>query len=252
MKPLPPEPGPDVASWRSGIHPCSATGDQCDTGHLSQCQLWGSGVGTQSKEASGASHKGKSPLCRQQEQGADVLAVTRQVPQPWHPCAGCPWPSKPQLSEIPARPLSSSSSFHSPLPLWLLPRAEILHNLLMDLAQGRFFKGADGRWHLIPFGCGYTELPLDRRKHKHPPASPQSGLALISWHFLMNPQCCSLQGWAAVSKNLSAFPKGRSQTKGFSSPTQILPWPHPKSYKSTKCGILCVFLLAASLNHRPR
>lgn len=119
-------------------------------------------------------------------------------------------------------------------------------------SSGEVCKGADGRWHLIPSGCGHTELPpWTGGEHKHPPASPQRGFALISCHFLMNPQCCSLQGWAAVPKNLSAFPEGRSQTKSLSSPTQILPWTHPKSCKSTKCGFLFVFLWAAPLNHLP-
>lgn len=40
-------------------------------------------------------------------------------------CAG----NAPRLSEIPARRLISSFSFHSPLPLWLLPKTGILQNI---------------------------------------------------------------------------------------------------------------------------
>lgn len=82
-------------------------------------------------------------------------------------------------------------------------------------SSGEVCKGTDGRWHLIPFGCGHTELPLDRREHKHPPASPQNHhFALISWHFLMNPQCCSLQGWAAAPQNLFACSQGKEPNEG--------------------------------------
>lgn len=110
-----------------------------------------------------------------------------------------------------------STALHDPSPapeqqlLISQPSASLAAAQSWDLTQfphgfssGEVCKGADGRWHLIPFGCGHTELPLDRREHKHPPAPPQNHrFALISWHFLMNPQCCSLQGWAAAPKNLS-------------------------------------------------
>lgn len=90
---------------------------------------------------------------------ADVLAVPREVPQPQQPCARHPCPCTAQLSEIPAHPLSCSSSFHSPLPLWLLPRTGILHNLLMDLAQGRFAKAQMGDGISLPVAVDTQNFP---------------------------------------------------------------------------------------------
>lgn len=153
MKPCPPEPSPDVASGRSGIHPCSATGDQCDTGHLSQCQLWGSGVGTQSKEASGASHKGKAHL-----PGSRRRWLMSWL-SPAGPTATAPLCRMSLAIQTTALRDPSSSSFHSPLPLWLLPKTEILHNLLMDLAQGRFSKAQMGDGISFPSAVDTQSFP---------------------------------------------------------------------------------------------
>lgn len=158
MKPRPPEPGPDVASGRSGIHPSSATGDQCDTRHLSQCQLWGSGVGTQSKEASGASHKGK----------AHLPGSRRWWLMSWLSPAG-PTATAP-LCRMSLAIQTTALRDPSPAPEQQLlisqPSASLAAAQNGDFTQfthgfssREVFKGADGRWHLIPFGCGFTELP---------------------------------------------------------------------------------------------
>lgn len=163
----------------------------------------GGWVGTWSKEVSRASCEGKSTTFKHQQHvgwhqaGRAAFASSACG----HSCAvsrGYPNPdgNARRLPEIAARCLTSSFSFHSPLPLWLLTKTGISQDIskrFVALTEGRFPKAQMGDGISSPLATNTQAFPSMGGRMCNPPASPRSGAASrpcgqpICWHFPKNP-----------------------------------------------------------------